>query len=192
MQYAIHVLWNNDVYFTAKTIYQGVLEVLLQVMMLHLFQKDFMPVWLQHQHDCYMLLCYHKVSFSGANGACVHFQAKARYDPRVEMPLLLSFANPLWLGLHLHQLTYAFVVTNVLVSYMRKTRCKCRRLYAVEGRNALYALQKHFLCKPTLTWSGINPKSPTVEKYCVWVQIRLHQTACLTNEALKPLQRLFT
>jgi len=48
MQYAIHVLWNNDVYFTAKTIYQGMLEVLFQVMMLHLFQKDFMPVWLQY------------------------------------------------------------------------------------------------------------------------------------------------
>jgi len=44
MQYAIHVLRNNDVYFTTKTIYQGMLEVLFQVMMLHLFQKDFMPV----------------------------------------------------------------------------------------------------------------------------------------------------
>jgi len=43
MQYATHVLWNNDVYFTAKTIYQGMLEVLFQVMMLHLLQKDFMP-----------------------------------------------------------------------------------------------------------------------------------------------------
>ena len=33
----------------------------------------------------------------------------------------------------------------------------------------------------TLTWGWINPKSPTVEKYCVGVQTRLHQTACLTN-----------
>ena len=31
----MHVLWNNYVYFTAKTIYQGMLEVLFQVMMLH-------------------------------------------------------------------------------------------------------------------------------------------------------------
>jgi len=31
-----------------------------------------------------------------------------------------------------------------LSSCMRKMRCKCRRLHAVEGRNALHAIQKHF------------------------------------------------
>ena len=34
-------MWNNDVYFAAKSIYQGMQEVLFQVM-LYLFQEDFM------------------------------------------------------------------------------------------------------------------------------------------------------
>jgi len=52
---------------------------------------------------------------------------------KVSLPLYCCLQEIL-VGLHLHQLTYAFVVTYVLVSCMRETRRKCNGCMLLKDR----------------------------------------------------------